>query len=150
MADLCSPFTTLTILLGIRFRTFNLELIRAVGVFGFQTMRADGVSPHVIDGGVVRDAVKPRRKLVFGAVARKRVVDFYEDFLRNVERGFVVAQHSEDVARDRTLIAADETFKAILASAHGRRDQLEIRELACIFNGCGGCCHDAWVLRYFP
>src|SRR5687768_7402166 len=94
VVDLRSPFTSLAILFRGRLRTFDLKLIRAVRVFGFEALRADRVSAHVIDRGIVRDAIEPGRKFVFGTVTGKRIVDLYKNFLRNVERRFVVTEHS--------------------------------------------------------
>jgi hypothetical protein len=104
----------------------------------------------VIDRRIMRDPVKPGREFVIGAVAGKRIVDFDEDFLRDVERRFIVAQHSENVSGDRPLISADQGLETVFRACYGRGDQVEVGSFACILEGCCGCRHNAWVVRYFP
>src|SRR3712207_1803614 len=144
--DLGPPLAPLALLLGRRggARQRALEgasaLALGVEVFGAGRARA----AQVVDGGVVRDAVNPRRELELGAVARERAVDLDEDFLRQIERRVVVADHAVDVGRDGALVAAHKLREALLAARDGARHQLGVGGggLKC---GCF-CCHGSPTL----
>src|SRR5690606_42154744 len=69
--DLCSPFASLAVLFRCRKRTFELELIRAFLVFGFNTLGRSGIFSDVVDRGIMRDAVEPCGEFVFGAVTAR-------------------------------------------------------------------------------
>ena len=58
------------------------------------------------------------------------IVNFYENFLRNIERRFVIAQHAENIAGDRPLIAAHKLFKPVFPAADGVEDKFTVRKLS--------------------
>ena len=62
-----------------------------------QRLFAGRVATEVIDGRVMRDFVDPGRELEFCAVATEGAVDLYEDFLREIEGRFIVADHAVDI-----------------------------------------------------
>src|SRR5207253_925569 len=83
--DLAAPLRTLVVLLGGRAAALDLYLICAVSILGLEAMRSIRIPPHMIDRGIVRDAIKPRREFIFGTIFVKRVVDLDENFLRDIE-----------------------------------------------------------------
>src|SRR3954452_13187390 len=124
--DLGPPFGALVVLLGGRGAALDLQLVRAIGILCFEALSSRGRATQVIDSGIVRDAIKPGRELVLGTVFTERIVNFYENFLRDVERGFVIAKHAKNVARDRALVARYQFLEPLTAAADGMRDQLAI------------------------
>src|ERR1044071_243954 len=91
-----------------------------------ERLRAVAVATQMVNGGVVRDLVNPGRELELGAVAPKRVVDLDEDLLRQIQRGFVIADHAIDVGRNRALVAAHQFLKSVFAPGDGPRHQISI------------------------
>ena len=134
--DLRSPFGPFVVLFGGRTRAFYLYLITAVGVLGFEALSSYRISPHVVDGGVVGYSIKPGREFIFGTVFSKRIVNFNKNFLRDVQRGFIVTQHAKDITGDRPLIPPNEFLETIDTTPNGDRDQLAIGESRNYIDDC--------------
>src|SRR5438046_4923297 len=92
----------------------------------------------MIDCGVVRNLVNPRRKFKFGSITRKRDVNLDKNFLRQTQRRIVIAHHPIDVGRDGPLITAHQFLEASFAARQRARDQLAIGQRAwfCYSNYC--------------
>src|SRR5437016_12146206 len=92
----------------------------------------------MIDCGVVRYLVNPRRKLKFGSIARKRVVSLNKNFLRQIQRRIVIAHHTIDVGRNGALITAHQFLEASFAARQRADDQFAIgqRTRFCQRNYC--------------
>src|ERR1043165_3465787 len=56
-----------------------------------QRLLARAVTTQMVNRRVVRDLVNPGRELKLRAVAAERVIDFDEDFLRQVQSGLIIA-----------------------------------------------------------
>ena len=84
------------------------------------------LAAQVIDGGVVSDLVNPGGEFEFRAIAAERAVDLDEDFLSQIEGGFVVADHAIDVGGDRALVTAHQFFKTSFDAADGSGHELAV------------------------
>src|SRR6185369_15414655 len=131
--DLRSPLTELAILLRRRVWALDLALIRTVTIFGFKALLVYRVPAHVIDRRVVSNAIEPRGKLVFRTIFFEGIVNFDEDFLRDIQRGIIIVQHPIYIIRDRTLITAHKLLETILAAADGLSDEFDISHFLNVF-----------------
>ena len=124
--DFRAPFLLLAFLLGREPQTLQRDFT-ALGISaGDQRLPAHGVTPQMIDSCVVGDFVYPGRKLEFRAIAPQRVVNLDKDFLGQVERRVVIANHAIDVSGDGSLIAAYQLFKTGFAASKRALNQLAV------------------------
>src|SRR4051794_32978637 len=126
----CFNFTTSFLTLAFLFRCKQPALQRkfvSIAVRAHhQRLFASLMPPQMIDRAVVSDLVNPRREFELGTVPRQGTVNLNEDFLRQVERGVVVAHHPINISRNGSLIASNELFKAAFVSAESSGYQIAI------------------------
>src|SRR6266436_966801 len=94
----------------------------------------------MIDRGVVRNLVDPGGEFELRAITRQRVIYLNKNFLCQVERRVIIADHAIDVGCDGPLVSAHQLLERRFPSGQGTLNQFAIGQGA-NFSNRNRCAH---------
>src|ERR1051325_12038472 len=121
-----SPLFFFTLLFGTEAVAFQREFVVVrFGAVGQRTLAA-GIAAQMIDGSVMSNLVNPGRELELGTITRQRTVDLDKNFLGQIERRFIVADHAVNVTGNRRLVTPHQFLKTTFDALRGTGHQIAI------------------------